>query len=229
MIFWARRSRYGENWQNILWWAEWIWLSGKIQRGFERHYADFEVWYSEFYLERNESFGIEKIQSEKWRKREISRGREDWKKKKRKKTRVIWRGHTLRDFFSRTIARSEGRKEVIWRSDTKWRKEKGDLERPHPWEIFWKSRTIERKKDLHPIVLFFKQAFFEESYKLCMLSRYALYHLCFEILWICMLLWILFILDVILRCLDVCLIALIYVWSFDLPLLKQMLCVILPN
>ena len=132
-------------------------------------------------------------------------------------------------FFSRTTARSEGREKVIWRSDTKGRKEKGDLERPHPWEIFRKSRTIERKKDLHPIVLFFKQAFFEESYKLCMLSRYALYHLCFEILWICMLLWILFILDVILRCLDVCLIALIYVWLFDLPLLKKMLCVILPN
>ena len=51
-------------------------------------------------------------------------------------------------------------------------------------------------------------AFFEESYKLCMISRYALYHLFFGIPWTCMLLWVLFILDMILRCLDVCLICL---------------------
>ena len=51
-------------------------------------------------------------------------------------------------------------------------------------------------------------AFFEESYKLCMLSRYALYHLLFRIPWTCMLLWALFMLDMILKCLDVCLICL---------------------
>ena len=50
--------------------------------------------------------------------------------------------------------------------------------------------------------------FFEESYKLCMLSRHALYHLIFKIPWTCMLLWALFMLDMILKCLDVCLICL---------------------
>ena len=68
--------------------------------------------------------------------------------------------------------------------------------------------------------------FFEESYKLCMLSRYSLYHSLFGIPWTCILIWALFMLDVILRCLDVCLIALVYVRLLDMPLLKQMLCAI---
>ena len=59
-------------------------------------------------------------------------------------------------------------------------------------------------------------AFFEESYKLCMLSKYAFYHLLFGIPWTCMLLWALFMLGMILRCLDVCLIHYEWVVCFNI-------------
>ena len=49
----------------------------------------------------------------------------------------------LRD-FSRTIAPSEGRRNVIWRSRTKWRKEKSDLEKPHRWRKDFQPLKKER-------------------------------------------------------------------------------------
>ena len=74
------------------------------------------------------------------------RGKVDLEKLYQVKKRERWSGTTapLRD-FSRTAAPSEGRGKVIWRSCTKWRKEKGDLERPHLSEIFQNSRTKWRK------------------------------------------------------------------------------------
>ena len=51
MIFQVRRSRHGGNWQKIFGLAEWIGLSGKMQRYLRYSTRIFSRGYSEFYWE----------------------------------------------------------------------------------------------------------------------------------------------------------------------------------